>query len=154
MATIYSSLYGYPAGRENDSTAPRNYKGPSGPMTANGGAFVVRGTVTIASGETLGAADVAAMCVVPEGTKLVRIAIVPSADLNAGNDFTFNLGWASAANEHASASTGLQGTAAFALTAAETISDAAAASGDTLQLTGVAGELAAGTLSFVAEFSS
>lgn len=151
MATLYSNLYGPAAGQEPSSDLTQYYKGPSGPMT-KGGTYVVRGTVTIDTGTTLGADDSAKLFEVPEGAKLSRIVISPSADLNSGDDFTFNLGWASASNTHASASTGLQGSAAFEMDASDLISDAAATStGDTLLLTRVAGELSAGTLTFVAE---
>ena len=116
---------------------------------AKGSVYVVRGTITIPS--SLGASDKAAILVAAENVRLIRAVITPSADLNSGNDFTFNLGWASAANTHASASTGLQGTSAFALTAADTLASAAAASGDQLELARVAGSLSAGTLTFLME---
>lgn len=147
MATLHSSHYGTPPNAA-EGTAPI-YRGPSGPMVT-GMPHVVRGTVTIAT--TLGASDSAKLCKVPEGTKLLRMAIVPSGDLDGANTFTFNLGWTSAGTAFASASTGLQGATAFELTAAATAAAAAAADGDELVLSRVAGALAAGTLSFVAEF--
>lgn len=149
MATLYSDLYGTPPNAI--STTPI-YRGASGHMS-KGGVYVVRGTVTIAS--SLGASDKAALLVAPEGTKIVRISIVPSADLDSGNTFTFNLGWTSAATALASAATGLQGTAAYTLDEAATIAAAAAAKGgDQLELARAAGSLSAGSLSFVATLSA
>lgn len=154
MATLYSSLYGTLPNPEQAGGA-QIYRGPSGNvgLTA-GGVYVVRGVLTIPAA-TFGATDVARLLDAAQGAKLLRMCIVPSADLNAGNDFTFNLGWATAgATAHASASTGLQGTAAVELSAATLAAAVAAAQrGDTLVLTRVAGALAAGTLSFVAELT-
>lgn len=149
MATLYSDLYGTPPNADS-GTAPI-YRGPHGHM-AKGTVYVVRGVLTIAS--TLGASDLANLLRAGEGAKLLRMAVIPSADLNAGNDFTFNLGWTSSGNAFASASTGLQGTAAFTL-AADALASAAAAAkgGDHLVLTRVAGALSAGSLTFVAELS-
>lgn len=151
MATKYSSsLYHNPPNPEVAGGAPI-YQGPHGAM-ASGMAHFIRGSVTIPAA-TLGAGDSIALFKVPKDARLVRIAIVPSADLDSGNSFTFNLGWTSAANTHAAASTGLQGTAAFELKASDTIASAVSVKGDELLLTRVAGALAAGTLSFVAEVS-
>lgn len=150
MATLYSSLYGTPPNPESAGGA-LIYRGPHGHM-AKGSVYVVRGTLTISS--TLGASDTAKLLKTMEGAKLLRMDIVPSADLNAANDFTFNLGWTSAATAHASASTGLQGTSAFTLTSAGLIAAAAAGKGgDDLVLTRVAGALSAGSLSFIAEIT-
>lgn len=149
MAILYSSLYGTPPNAAED-TAPI-YRGPSGHMQV-GSLYVVRGTVTI--DDDIGASDSAKLCAVPQGTKLLRMAIVPSADLDGSNSFTFNLGWVSAATAFASASTGLQGTSAYTTAAADQASAAAAGDGDEVVLTRVAGALAAGTLTFVAEFSA
>lgn len=149
MATLYSDLYGTPPNADA-GTAPI-YRGPSGHM-AKGTVYVVRGVLTIAT--TLGASDLAKLLQAGQGAKLLRMTLVPSADLNAGNDFTFNLGWSSASNAFASASTGLQGTGAFELSAA-TLASAVAApkGGDHLVLGRVAGALSAGSISFVAELS-
>lgn len=153
MATHYSDLYTTAAGQSADSAAARIYKGPHGLMS-KGGIYVVTGSIVIATGETIGADGDAKFMAVPEGARLLRIAIVPSADLNSGNDFTFNLGWVSASNAFASASTGLQTSSAFTLAADAIITAAAAgADGDELVLTRVAGALSAGTLRFVAELS-
>lgn len=150
MATLYSDLYGLPPNAEVSGGA-QIYRGPHGHM-AKGTVYVVRGILTIAS--TLGASDSAKLLKVAEGAKLLRMAIVPSADLNAGNDFTFNLGWTSAGTAFASASTGLQSTTAVELTAAAMAAAAAAAKGgDDLVLTRVAGALSAGSLSFIAEIT-
>lgn len=144
MATLHSNLYGAPEGSDT-----MIYRGASGPMT-KGGVYAVIGTISIAS--TLD--EDAKLLEVPEGTRLLRIAIVPSADLDAGNTFTFNLGWSSDSNEFASASAGLQGTAAFELDAAGTAGKVAAQGGDALVMTAAAGALSAGTLTFVAELAS
>lgn len=148
MAILYSDLYGAPPNAA-EGTAPI-YRGPHGSMS-KGGVYVVSGVITIAS--ALGAGDSAKLLRAPEAAKLLRIAIVPSGDLDSGNTFTFNLGWAIAgANAHASASTGLQSASAFTLDAATLAAAAAAAAkGDELVLTRVAGSLSAGSLRFVAE---
>lgn len=154
MTTLYSDLYGAPPNPESAGGA-QIYRGPT-PNYAmtEGGVYVVRGALVIPTGDTLGASDVANLLDAMEGAKLLRMCIVPSADLNAGNDFTFNLGWASDATAFASASTGLQAATAFELSAADLISAAAAAArGDALVLTRVAGALAAGTLDFIAELT-
>lgn len=150
MATLYSDLYGTPPNADA-GTAPI-YRGPHGHM-AKGTVYVVRGSVTIAT--TLGATDKAALLKAPEGAKILRAVIVPSADLDAGNTFTFNFGWLTAgATAYASASTGLQSASAYSLDAATSILAAAAAvKGDQLELARVAGSLSAGTLNFVVELS-
>lgn len=156
MATYYSDLYGAPPNAELGSAAAQIFRGPT-PNYAmtKGGVYVVRGTLVIPTGDTFGAADVAKLLDAASAAKLLRIAIVQSADLNSGNDFTFNLGWASAgATAHLSASTGLQGTTAVELSAATLAAAAAAAEGgDTLVLTRVAGALSAGSLAFIAELT-
>src|SRR5688500_2273731 len=125
MATLYSDLYGAPPNPESAGGA-QIYRGPHGHM-AKGTVYVVRGTLTIAT--TLGATDSAKLLKAMEGAKLLRMAIVPSGDLNAGNDFTFNLGWTSSANAFASASTGLQAATALGLSAAQLAAVVAAALG-------------------------
>lgn len=149
MATYYSNLYHTPPNGQPGS-API-YQGPSGHMQ-KGMNHTVIGSLTIPAA-TFTAGDTAKLCVCPEGARLLRLAIVPSADLDAGNTFTFNLGWNSSANTFAAASTGLQAASAFELKASDTIAAASAAvHSDELLLSRVAGALAAGTLSFVAEF--
>jgi hypothetical protein len=147
MATkLYSSLYGTPPNGSGNI-----YRGPHGHMS-RGMTWVVRGDLVIPS--SLGAGDTGRLCDVVEGARLLRFTVVPSADLDSGNTFTFNLGWATAgANTHASASTGLQGTSAFSLSADQLIAALSVpAKGDALEIARVAGSLSAGTLSFIAEF--
>lgn len=149
MATLFSDLYGTPP-NANAGTDPI-YRGPHGHM-AKGMVYVVRGSVTIAT--TLGASDKAALFKAPEGAKILRVAIVPSADLDSGNTFTFNLGWVVAgATAIASASTGLQAATAYTATADATHAAVAAGRNDQLELVRVAGSLSAGSLSFVVEVS-
>lgn len=149
MAILYSDLYGTPP--NGDASTTPIYRGPHGPM-AKGSVYVVRGVITIAS--SLGASDSAKLLKAMEAAKLLRMAIVPSADLNSGNDFTFNLGWTSAATAFASASTGLQAATAYTLAAdALAAAVAAAKGGDDLVLTRVAGSLSAGSLTFIAEIT-
>lgn len=149
MATIYSDLYGAPPGSE--AGAVEIYRGPHGPMS-KGGVYIVEGTVTLA--EAFGADADARLLKAVAGTRLLRITIVPSADLDAAGTFTFNLGWADASNTHASASTGLQGATALQL-GPDTLlaSDVAPSHGD-LVLTRVAGSLDIGSLAFIAELAS
>ena len=154
MATHYSDLYVRAAGMTTPDDGTRIYRGPHGHM-AKGTVFVVRGEIVIPTGSTIGASDVAKLLVAHEGAKVLRLAIVPSADLDGANTFTFNLGWTSASNALASASAGLQGTAAYTLAMDATIAVAAAgADGDELILTRVAGALSAGTLRFAVEMSA
>ena len=154
MATHYSNLYVPAAGRTSPDDGVRIFMGPHGPMT-KGGLYVVRGEIVIATGATIGATDTAKMFVAPQGAMVIRAAIVPSADLDAANTFTFNLGWTSASNTHASASAGLQAATAFVLDADDTVTAAAAgADGDELVLSRVAGALSAGTLRFIVELTT
>lgn len=155
MATYHSDLYVRAAGMTTPDDGTRIYKGPHGHM-AKGTVFAVRGSIVIPTGSTLGASDpLAKLLVAHEGAKILRVAIVPSADLDGANTFTFNLGWTSAANTLASASAGLQGTAAYTIAGDAAIAAAAAGpDGDELILTRVAGALAAGSLSFLIEMSA
>ena len=156
MAIFYSNLYGLPPSSPPNGT--RIYRGPSGPM-AVGFVLAIFGTFTNvaganAFGTNVGGTDVLQLCDVPESAKLVRFAMVPSADLDAANTFTFNLGYTASANAFASASTGLQGATAFTLDEAALMAVAPApVRGTKLILTRTAGSLAAaGTISFLAEF--
>lgn len=150
MATYYSNLYHTPPNAD-PTTAPI-YQGPSGQMS-KGHTYMVIGSLTIPSA-TFTAGDIAKLCKVSESARLIRFTAVPSGDLDAGNTFTFNLGWTSVANTFAAASTGLQGTAAFVLATSDTIaSTSAVVHGDELVLTRVAGALSAGSIAFVAEFA-
>lgn len=156
MATLYSSLYGTPPNPESAGGA-QIYRGPGGDlMQRAGGLTVIRGQLDIPAAG-FGATDIAKLFDVMNGAKLVRMVIVPSADLDAGNSFTFNLGWfSSGASAFAAASTGLQAATAFTLSADQVIAAVAAGSGlrgDTMQLTRVAGSLSTGTLRFLAEVS-
>lgn len=156
MATYYSDQYGAPPNAELGAAAAQIYRGPTcNYAMTKGGVYVVRGTLVIPTGDTFGAGDVAKLLDAAQSAKLLRIALIQSGDLNAANDFTFNLGWASAgATAHASASTGLQGTTPVELSAATLAAAvAAAAHGDSLVLTRVAGALAAGSVSFIAELT-
>lgn len=150
MTQFYSDLY-----RTPPSGGTPIYQGASGQM-ASGSTVAIRGTLTNPSGSAGmggGTGDFASLCKAPPGAKLLRFAAVPSADLDASNSFTFNLGLTSLANAYVSASAGLQGTSAYELAAKDVINAAAAVDGDDLILTRVAGAWAnAGSLSFVAEF--
>lgn len=150
---LFSDLYR--RAPNGDSTADPIYQGPCGPMHS-GHSLTVSGTYTNlagASGIGGGTGDYISLCKVPAGAKLLRFYAVPSADLDAGNSFTFNLGLSSVANAYAAASNGLQGSTAYKLDADAVINAAAAVDNDDLILTRVAGALAtAGTIKFVAEF--
>jgi hypothetical protein len=155
VTTFYSDLYKLPPNGEPGS-API-YQGPSGPMHA-GHVLAIQGAFDNQAGSAgfgASADDVLKLCAVPPGHKLLRAYLVPSADLDAGNSFTFNLGLTSAANAYASASNGLQGTTAFKVDADAVIAAAVSVDGDELILGRTAGALAnAGTLRFVAEFAA
>lgn len=78
------------------------------------------------------------------GERIRRLTNVRSADPDAANDFTFNLGWrigsaAAPATAFASASTAMQAAVAFEITDIVAIPIQAAAEGDDLILTAVAG---------------
>lgn len=150
---LFSNLYR--RAPNGDAAADPIYQGPCGPMHS-GHNLTVRGVYTNLAGSAGiggGTGDYISLCKVPEGARLLRFYAVPSADLDAGNSFTFNLGFSSLANNFASAATGLQGSTAYKLDADAIINAAAAVDNDDLILTRVAGALAtAGTISFVAEF--
>lgn len=153
MAEKYSNLYKVAPNAEGTSADPIYiYEGPSGPMSRGQGYFVVGQYDNPANG--FGADDVLNLCKVPEGTKLIRFAAVPSADLDGSNSFTFDLGWDSDPDAFLNDSAGLQGTTAVTVAADAVIAAVNSADGDTLQLTRVAGAWAnAGILRFVAEFA-
>lgn len=150
---LFSDLYRYAPNGE--STADPIYQGPCGPMHS-GHCLTVMGTYTNKAGSAGiggGTGDYISLCKVPAGAKLLRFYAVPSADLDAANTFTFNLGYSSVANAFASASNGLQAATAYKLDADVLINAAAAVDNDDLILTRVAGALAtAGTIKFIAEF--
>lgn len=91
------------------------------------------------------------------GEKVNRVTAIRSGDPDTDNDFTFNLGWrvgtaATPGSAFAAASTGLQAVAAFTLAPEAVLAAQAAAEGDDLILTRVAGELeAAATHTFLIE---
>ena len=92
------------------------------------------------------------------GERLIRLANVRSADPDAANDFTFNLGWrigtaASPATAFATNSTAMQAAAAFNLAASDVAAAQAAAEGDDLILTATAGaaEVTTAVHTFVVE---
>lgn len=85
----------------------------------------------------------------PANCRIVSIDVVPSADLDSGNTFTFNLGWTTTPTALLSASTGLQTGTFTAVTSAQYSGQSVSAEGDFLELRPTAGALAvAGTLTF------
>lgn len=156
MATLYSNLYGTPP---NANSAGRIYAGPS---VQRRGQTVVRfatytGPITYNATPSLNDVLYIAGGFL-RGEKLLRLTNTRSADPDAGNDFTFNLGWrlgtaANPATAFASASTGMQGTAAFVLAASDLAAAQGAAEGDDLILTAAAGaaEVTTVTHTFIVE---
>lgn len=131
MTIYYSSLYG----QNPSNTADYIYKGPH-PKEA--GQLLVRrcsytGPLAAATSDKLKLFQATA------GERLVFIANNRSADPDAANDFTFNLGWTSAPTGVASASTGMQATTKVEYTAGDLILVAAAAEGDALEVNAQAG---------------
>lgn len=159
MADRYSNLYQAPA-NAIAGTAPV-YKGPM--CESQGRTAVVYGTYTntVAAPLSQVTADVLHLCEVTENAKLVELVIIPAADLDTDNNFTFNLGFTGALTAFAAASTGLQATAAFQ-PAIGTLIQAAPAPFNSninasikseLLLTPAAGTLeAAGVIHFIATF--
>ena len=92
------------------------------------------------------------------GERLLQFTNIRSADPDAVNDFTFNLGWrigtaANPATAFATNSTAMQAAAAFNLAASDVAAAQAAAEGDDLILTATAGaaEVATVAHTFVVE---
>lgn len=138
MPAIFSSLYQLPPNA--NAGAARIY---SGPNAERRGQTVIRfatytGAITFNASATVN--DILRIAGgFLAGERLLRFSATRSADPDAANDFTFNLGWASAPTTFASASNGLQATTAFVLAADALASAAGAAEGDDLLLTPTAG---------------
>ena len=151
MATYYSNLYG--TAPNADASTPPNYKGPNGPVHP-GEVQIISGTFTNVPASPFGgvAGDALKLCKLPQGAKLGRFVAAPSADLDSGNSFTFNLGNTGVANAYAAAASGLQGATAYTLAMDATIGAAAVGADNELILTRTAGSLAvAGTITWAAE---
>lgn len=151
MATYYSNLYG--TAPNADASTPPNYKGPDGPVHS-GESQIISGTYTNVAASPFGgvAGDALKLCKMPQGAKLGRFVAVPSADLDAGNSFAFNLGNTGVANAYAAAATGLQTASAYALTMEANLAAAAVGADNELILARTAGSLAtAGTIYWAAE---
>lgn len=142
MANLYSSLYGL---APNTNSAQYIYRGPNAERR---GQVVLRhctytGAITFNASAALNDVLYIAGGFL-QGEKIRRITNVRSADPDSANDFTFNLGWRIGTSTNpgtafASASNGMQGTAAFEVTEAAALPVQAAAEGDDLILTATAG---------------
>lgn len=152
MAEFYTNLYAAPA---NAPGATPIYRGPYGGQPGERWSVYATFANTVANPFGASASDQLHICEVPEGTKLVGLAILPSADGDTNNDFTFNLGFTAALTGFAAASTGLQAATAFTLAASAIINIAASRAGDKseLLLNRAAGSLeAAATYHILADF--
>lgn len=153
MTEFYSNLYAAPA---NAPGAAPIYRGPYG-GEGSGERWSVYCTFANTAAAPFGAAasDQLHICEVPEGSKLVALTILPSADGDTNNDFTFNLGFTTALTGFAAANTGLQAATVFSLAAATLVNLAASRTGDKseLLLNRAAGSLeAAATYHILADF--
>ncbi len=149
MATYYSSLYGavqtrgYTAGVETVTTSYL-YKGPS--VIRYNEPVNIYGTFT-STGFAFASTDSLILCPALSGVKLISYDIQAGADLDAGNDFTFNLGFTGALTGFLSASTGLQ--AAVVVSGKPLNVAASTADTNSLILSSAAGAIeVAGTLHF------
>lgn len=70
----------------------------------------------------------------PANCRLQDLDIIPSADMDAGNAVTANLGWTSAPTTFLSGDTGLRAATALSITAAQAYGGAVSAEGDYLEL--------------------
>lgn len=148
MATYYSSLYGavqtrgYSAGVETVTTS-YVYKGPH--VSRYNEVTRVCGFL-VSTGFAFASTDSLIICPAVTGLKVASYTLHTSADLDAANDFTFNLGFTGALTGILSASTGLQtGTALIG----SGLTAAAATTDGNLILSAAAGALeVAGTLFF------
>lgn len=153
MAEFYTNLYAVganvPAG-----TAP-TYRGPYGGQPGERWDVYCTFANTVANPFGGAASDQLHICEVPEGTKLVAFNMLPTADGDTNNDFTFNLGFTAALTGFAAANTGLQAATVFTLAASAIINIAASRVGDKseLLLNRAAGSLeAAATYHILASF--
>src|SRR5574343_1013495 len=131
MTTYYSSAYGL---NPSDST---NYI-YKGPMPERSGQIVVR-RVTFTGVMAFATTDSLKLFNAAPGERLLSISNIRSGDPDAANDFTVNIGWTSAKTAVASASTGMQATAALEFDDGDLIAVAAAAEGDALEVNAAAG---------------
>ena len=116
MAILYSNLYGAiptvgtSAGAITTTTS-YVYKGPT--VKSKGEAIVIAGVFDCANGLLNGTNTQLFLCALPQNGKISRISLAPSADIDSGNTFTFNLGTVALATAYASASTALQAVTGF-----------------------------------------
>lgn len=135
MTTLHSSLYGK---NPSDDT---NYI-YRGPMPKAAGELCVRQctyTGAIANGDVLKLAELV------KGEKIIGFFNGRAGDPDAANDATVNIGTTTAATAIASASTGMQATAALKFDAGDLAKIAAAADGDELQIALAAGAMEVST---------
>lgn len=145
MANLYSSVYQ----RAPNTNLPQFiYSGPSaerrGQVVARFSSFTGAAVTFNASPALNDVLYVAGGFL--QGEKILRLSNIRSADPDAANDFTFNLGWrvgtaATPGSAFAAASTGMQATAAFQITDVAALSVQAAAEADDLILTATAGAM-------------
>lgn len=139
MTTQYTTLYAAPEG-----SSTYIYHGPFGGQRGIVNAlYCSYANTTATTAQLSGTNPQLSICKLPTGAKVTRIDIVPSADGDTDNDFTFNLGTTTTPALYAAASTGLQASAAVQIGNDTLLPLAAAAEGDELILTRVAGELEA-----------
>lgn len=145
MANLYSSVYQ----RAPNTNLPQFIY--SGPHAERRGQTVVRFSTFTGAAVTFNASpalnDVLYVAGgFMQGEKLLRLSNIRSADPDAGNDFTFNLGWrigtaATPGSAFAAANTGMQAAVAFQITDVAALPVQAAAEGDDLILTATAGAM-------------
>lgn len=138
MATRYSNLY------DDDTNA---YKGPYAKHVGE-----VVGVYGIIDTALDGTDTKCKLFEAPKGAKVLRASILAGSDLDSDNNFTFNLGFASAPTGFLSASTGLQATTVVTEAPTDTFAVAAATVDESFELNRAAGDISAGTIYFFVEY--
>lgn len=154
MANPYSDLFSPVTSNAilaNVLTTTTGYTARSAVPTRKGESITIRGSYTNTTTAPIDATNSKLYLAgpFPAGVKPLRFKVIPSADMDTDNDFTFNAGFTSAPTGFASASTALQATTGAELDLSDLYAAAASTSGDYLELNRAAGELeAAGTIHF------
>lgn len=121
MAIRYSNGYGQIPSADSTSSgavvssSTYQWKGPS--AHRKGQTIEIVGSYDLANGILDATNTQLFLCPLPSGGRLVGCQIAPSADVDSGNSFTFNLGTVASATAYASASAALQAVTGFSLPA-------------------------------------
>ena len=158
MPAVFSTLYDKytTVGTASGAIAQTTVAIPKGAQPEVKGTVVqIGGSYNLADGALNATNTPLTLTPLPQGSRIVSIKIWPSADIDAGNDFTFNLGTVANGTAFASASTALQAVTGFSTPA--TIAQAvtgqtAIGANESLLLARAAGDTdAVGTIFFTVE---